>query len=66
MLDAETIRNVTIENRVMKIRERGSREGWFTSTGVHVVNLDGMVNFRVFLLLLEELFGVHVRAIKWW
>jgi hypothetical protein len=51
---------VKVANGKIALKEEGAREGWFLSEGVHSFSFSDLGNARVFLSLMEQVFGIPV------
>ena len=49
-----------VANGKIALKEEGAREGWFLSKGVHSFAYSDLGNARVFLSLMEQVFGIPV------
>ncbi len=58
----DDLMEVSVNEGKIALKEPSAKEGWFTSTGVHYFSFAELANARVFLLLLERLYGVASTA----
>jgi hypothetical protein len=56
----EDLANVAFDGGAIKIRRRGAKEGWFSSTGVFKFDFAGLSNAQLFFFLVERVLGVPV------
>jgi hypothetical protein len=58
----QDLNEVRVKEGKVSLKEPGAREGWFTSSGVHTFSFADLANAQVFLLLVENVFGVPLSA----
>jgi hypothetical protein len=58
--DRQDVAGVSIDGGVIKIRRRGAKEGWFSSSGVFKFNFTALGNAQLFFFLVEKVLGVPV------
>lgn len=63
-LERRDVKRIRIEDGYVSIMEPGAREGWFTSSGVYKFAYNELGNAQLFLLLLENIFGITPKSKK--
>jgi hypothetical protein len=56
----EQLAEVKVKDGKVMLKEEGAREGWFQSEGVHSFAYSDLGNARLFLLLMEQGFGIPI------
>ena len=59
-LTSNQLSEVKVANGKVALKEEGAKEGWFHSEGVHSFSFSELGNARVFLSLMEQVFGLPV------
>lgn len=57
---AADLAEMRIQQGQISLKEPGSREGWFTSSGVHSFTFGELSNARVFILLMDQVFNIPI------
>jgi hypothetical protein len=54
--------DIRVKEGTIALKEPGAKEGWFTSTGIHSFSFDELANARLFLMLVEQTYGIPTNA----
>jgi hypothetical protein len=57
---SDQLSEVKVANGKIALKEEGAKEGWFISEGVHSFSFSDLGNARVFLSVMEQVFGIPV------